>query len=278
MGAGRSGTTLLDIMLGNNPEIFSAGELNRFTEYKGIPVTLDKESKTAIFWKNFGLGLPAEFRNDQYAAIHKVCRSFEYHSGIIKLGLPLFKKSLEQYKSFLNMFFRTLDPLVKEQVLVDSSKYPLRGYYLGKFLPNEIAYVYVKRNPLDMLKSYAKKGIEQPSQGWLMTNLFMFSVNLICIYVFKKMKKKHRCIIIRFDELITEPEQTLNKISRELEIDVSHSKKLIQNKEPFKPGLLFDGNRIRLEKEIFLKPEKKKTMPAGLKDHISLLFQRVWWN
>ena len=37
MGAGRSGTTLLDIMLGNNPGIFSAGELNRFPVRDGIP-------------------------------------------------------------------------------------------------------------------------------------------------------------------------------------------------------------------------------------------------
>ena len=37
IGSGRSGTTLLDILLGNGNNIFSAGELNRFTKRNGIP-------------------------------------------------------------------------------------------------------------------------------------------------------------------------------------------------------------------------------------------------
>ena len=50
IGAGRSGTTLLDIVLGNAEDIFSAGELNRFSKLQGIPHDA-RDEKVQQFWK-----------------------------------------------------------------------------------------------------------------------------------------------------------------------------------------------------------------------------------
>ena len=41
MGAGRSGTTLLDILLGNGDGFVSCGELNRFPRHQGHPPLVD---------------------------------------------------------------------------------------------------------------------------------------------------------------------------------------------------------------------------------------------
>ena len=50
MGAGRSGTTLLDIVLGNQNTMFSCGEINRFAIRNGNP-PLVKDQIKLKFWR-----------------------------------------------------------------------------------------------------------------------------------------------------------------------------------------------------------------------------------
>ena len=44
LGAGRSGSTLLDIILGNNGGVLSCGELRKFEELSGRPRGVDAKS------------------------------------------------------------------------------------------------------------------------------------------------------------------------------------------------------------------------------------------
>ena len=46
IGAGRSGTTLLDIVLGNNENTISLGEINRYYKRNGIPPKRNENDKT----------------------------------------------------------------------------------------------------------------------------------------------------------------------------------------------------------------------------------------
>jgi len=278
MGAGRSGTTLLDTILGNNPDIFSAGELNRFPKYHGLPLLVGTTSPTGIFWNEFKSKLIAKLSSDRFKTTHQLCHSFEYHSNVFKLWFPFYGKSLKRYQSYLQTFFTTLEPMVKESVIVDSSKYPMRGFYLSSLLNYDMVYIYIKRNPLDVVRSFAKKGIEQPSQGWLPANVYMFMVNTLSIYIIRKLRKKHKTIVVLYDDLIAHPAETLAKIGRYLDIDVSHTVKLVENGQPFKKGLLFDGNRIRLENEIYLRKNETETRVEGLKDAITMAWQVIWWN
>lgn len=277
MGAGRSGTTILDTVLGNNQDIFSAGELNRFPKYQGLPLLVETKSKTAIFWNEFKSKLPDVFSKDRFNETQKLCHSFEYHSNVFKLWFPFYSNSLKQYQYYLKTFFSTLDPMVKETVLVDSSKYPLRGYYLAKFLDYEIVYIYIKRNPIDVVKSFAKKDIEQPSQGWVPANVYMLVVNLLSLFILNRISKKHKNITIKYDDLVAEPELVLNKIGQALSIDVSETIKMVQNGTPFKKGLLFDGNRMRLDEAVVLQINKDQTKPETLKERLTLILQMVWW-
>jgi hypothetical protein len=278
MGAGRSGTTLLDTILGNNPDIFSAGELNRFPKYHGLPLLVGAASPTAVFWNEFKAKLIERMSADKFKTTHKLCHSFEYHTYVYKTWLPFYGKSLKRYQDYLRIFFTTLETMVKESTIVDSSKYPMRGYYLSKLLDYEMVYIYIKRNPIDIIRSFAKKGIEQPSQGWFPANVYMFMVNTLSIYIIRKLRKKHKHIVVLYDDLIANPAETIAKIGRYLDLDVSHAVKLVEDGKPFQKGLLFDGNRLRLENEIFLRNNETGTRVTSLKDAITIGWQVIWWN
>jgi len=278
MGAGRSGTTLLDIMLGNNPDVFSAGELNRFSKENGKPVNVEENSRTARFWNNFRTNLPGEIHSGMPGSLHRVCSMFEYHTGLIMSVLPFKTSSFGYYKTYISAFFNTLSSMVRQPVIVDSSKYPMRGYFMSQILKNEMVFIYVKRNPLDVVKSFEKKDVEQPSKSWLGSNLYLLVVNLICRFVLAKLRKNHKTITIYYHELISKPQDTLTRIGKELQIDVTESVRIAENGYSFKPGFLFDGNRIRLESEIFLSTSERKTQASGIKDQLTLFIQGLWWN
>lgn len=278
LGAGRSGTTLLDIILGSNPTIFSGGELNRFAEYGGKPVSIDNHSETALFWEKFRTRMPLEWQEDNFRQVHKFCKQFEYHTGIFKSRSYNKSVYFKEYNQYIQTFFDTLSSFVSQPILIDSSKYPLRGYFMSKILKYDIAFIYLKRNPVDVVRSFEKKDLEQPSKNWINANLYLFGVNITCLYIYNKLKKNHKTIAIKYDDLISNPETVLKQVGDQLNIDVSKSLEILRNNESFTPGLLFDGNRIRLEKNIFIKPKKDSKHTSGLKDKFTSFLHRAWWN
>ena len=280
IGAGRSGTTLLDIVLGNNPDMFSAGELNRFPIRNGIPPLLEKDNPKFIFWDRFKTNLMNNYSKYDLKNLNNLINKFEYHLGVFRIMFSSSNnKSLNDYHEYLKIFFNTLSNQVNQDFIVDSSKYPCRAYHLSQLFKDKICFVYIKRNPVDVVQSFAKKDIEQPPKSWLMANLYLFCVNLLCIFILNKIKKDSKVATITLEELTNEPAKTLSHISETLGIDLTESIGLTQNYSPLKTGCLFDGNRLRLKTEIVMeKTPISKNKKKSLKDNLTMTFNSLWWK
>ncbi len=279
IGAGRSGTTLLDIVLGNNPQTFSAGELNRFPTRNGIPPLLEKESPKFIFWDNFKTKLFQKFKKFDFAGLNDLINKYEYHLGVFRI---LFgsksSKSRIDYHEYLQAFFDTLSNQIDQEIIIDSSKYPCRGYHLSQIYKDQISFVYIKRNPIGVVKSFEKKEIEQPPKGWLMANIYLFCVNMLCLFILKRISKSSKVVAITLESLTNEPEQTLTHISKELNVDLSHSISLAKAYAPLKTGCLFDGNRLRLKSEIVMEKVSVKNKNLTFKEKITWSLNSLWYN
>lgn len=280
IGAGRSGTTLLDIILGNNPHVFSAGELNRFPIRKGVPPLLEKGNPKFIFWDKFKTKLMNSYKKYDLEQLNYLINKFEYHLGVLRIVFGSDGNySMQDYHDYLQTFFETLSEQVEQDYIVDSSKYPCRGYHLSKIYKENISFVYIKRNPVDVVESFAKQDIEQPPKSWLMANIYLCSVNLLCIFILKRIKKRSKVATITLEELTNHPAETLTYISTTLNIDLSNAINSTQNNLPLQTGCLFDGNRLRLKKEIVM----EKTTPSGInkrnfKDKLTLAINFLWWK
>jgi sulfotransferase family protein len=280
IGTARSGTTLTDIILGNNPQLFSAGELNRFPIRYGVCPNIGKDTPAYKYWETFKndfLNLHQDYRLEE---LNKLTGKFEYHTGILKIiSGNKSTKSREQYYNYLRNFFETLSTKVDKEIIVDSSKYPCRAYHLSQLFKSEISFIYIKRNPVDVTRSFSKQDLEQPPKSWFMSNLYLFCVNHLCIYVLKKVQNNSKVVRIKYDSLIIDPIQTLTSIQEALNINLTRSIEIIKNDDYLITGLLFDGNRLRmkekikLEKKIISSPKK-----LSFKDKITLLFNRSWWK
>ena len=140
-------------------------------------------------------------------------------------------------------------------------------------------FIYIKRNPVDVVHSFSKKDIEQPPKSWFKANLYLFCVNMLCVFILKKIKRNSKVVTITFDDFVGDTANTLSHISKTLSVDLSNSINMINNNSPFVPGYLFDGNRIRMKKEIKMeKKEAAKDKKLSFKDRVTLFVNYLWWR
>jgi len=280
IGAGRSGTTLLDIILGNNPKLFSAGELNRFPIRNGVCPNIGKETASYKFWEGFKTDFLNRNKDYRLDEINSLINKYEYHAAIFKIALGnKSSKSRERYFDYLRNFFDTLSDRVDKEIIVDSSKYPCRGYFMAQLFKSDIGFIYIKRNPVDVSHSFAKKDLEQPPKNWFMTNLYLFCVNHLCNFVLKKVEKDCKVVRIKYDSLVENPVETLSSIQKELNIDLSNCIEVIKRDDYLFPGLLFDGNRLRMKEKIKLeKKDNSNPRKLSFNDKITMWFNGSWWR
>jgi hypothetical protein len=271
IGAGRSGTTLLDIIIGNNDNITSCGELNRYLNRGGLPPKCETTSDCYVFWKKIKERL--NYTDDQLKNLDKVSKVFEYHKGFFKklIGIST-TKNLAQYKQFHTQLFEAILAETPNTILVDSSKYPGRASMLSEILPYEISYVYIKRNPVSVVRSFAKRDVAQPSKNWLAANLYYFTVNILCTLAVYQLKKRHKTTTITYEELVNNPISTLSQIESDLELNFSQVIDKAKKGDMLRVGNLIEGNRIRLKKEIRI-TATEKVEPLNFLEQIVHLIQ-----
>ncbi len=257
IGAGRSGTTLLDIVLGNGSKVESCGELNRIPTLNGKPHNREATTEQYVFWTGITNALDARYPLHEQNHLH---HQYEYHTGLLKTFLGInSNKGKATYYAYLNALYASTFQKVPNPVIVDSSKYPGRALHLHYALKEvNIKYIYLVRDPNAVVRSFEKKDLEQPAKHWLAANAYYFVVNMLCRLVMRRVRKHHATIQIRYEDLANQPIDTLQKIERALDIDLSAVRHKIQNDEPLAVGNLFDGNRIRLKSTLQLKRSDAK--------------------
>ena len=140
IGSGRSGTSLLDIILGNSKTIFSLGEVNRFTKRDGQPHS-PRDENVSGFWGEVNNKMKKlHYKSPNY--YYKLFSKFEYHSGIFRVLFSFLrnKTELKNYAVYQNDLFnsigKTISPGYNKAYFIDSSKYPVRAFFLSLILPD----------------------------------------------------------------------------------------------------------------------------------------------
>ncbi len=268
IGAGRSGTTLLDIALGNAVGVRSCGELNRYPVRDGIPTSFDLDSERIAFWRTFTGDFSQRYDLPRQAGLHD---EFEYHKGLLKRLMGRKNETtFREYQQYLRDFYAEIFARIDEPVIVDSSKYPGRALSLSETLSDayDIAYVYIKRDPIGVVKSFAKTDVYLPPKSFWEANLYYFLVNNLCKWVLRRLKRQHRVIEITYEDLIHDPVALLNDIQGALNVDLSAAISKIANDEYLTVGELFEGNSMRIKPQIKLR-RSKKPQPQTFRDNLT---------
>lgn len=245
MGAGRSGSTIAGILLGNMDKYFFSGELHLWNMTKGE--TFNERSEVIDFWKKVSDAFPDKEEYFKYDFDKKL----EFHTAMpafIGLGN---KKIIEEFHKQSQKLFTIVKNQSGKEVVIDSSHYALRAYWLSKNKHLDVSYIYIYRNPVDVIKSFSKKNIEHTYKNFFAANLYLLSVTMLVTIVYALLPKNKK-VKIRYEEIINCPEKVLHRVEK---ITAVPSSQVDINK--LDTGYIFRSNRIRHQQQISLKRETK---------------------
>lgn len=252
-GAGRSGSTLLDISLGNMDDCFSLGELIYFVEngiLKNEYCSCGSRVRDCSFWGVivFKWNKERKLSNKLFIDVqHKLLRNKRFL-------INLFTKPAH-YKDYIHDVKKLYDIIFKESdhnTIIDSSK---NGNYIKilKKLNQEFEVVHLKRRFLDRYKSTRKhlqfnpsKGIEREVKpmNFYYSFLTWFSDNFTVWFHSAGIKITR----VYYHDLILNPTREISKI-----IDTKdNEKELLKNRGPLFANHLVAGSRFRMHNKLFI--------------------------
>lgn len=252
-GCGRSGTTVLGFVLGNMGHALDLGEVVDFAEFEGAPNGFPPNSPNYEFWARVRAGVEKDIGPIDWTRLRRTSRRFDSHFGAITclLTLGLFPiRGRGEYYKYLRSLYEQAQANAEANTLIDGSKYAGRLYHLGKvFGSSNIRVVHIIRNPIDMARSM--RGREQTDSRSKPAALFyFFMVNTMIKTVVSRLGL--RSVQIWYEELIAQPERSLQTISQGCDVDTQQSILKVRAQQPLARGFIFNGNRMRLEESVVL--------------------------
>lgn len=271
-GYGHSGSTIMETLLCCPDEIVGLGEL------VGIPRELNASFTQIFLEKN-------PFCADLYQRIQdKLERNGEsFHSiselskyeNILRFRSKAVKERYDRYWStFLNVAKN--DPSKNIKGFVDSSKtsfaHARRPYYLQENSDIEVAMVHIVRHPkaiLWRLKGKAVKLRSKDEPKWIseIKQVIITTLNWTFSNIWPALfsHKVDKYVRISFEELCEFPVETLKKIGKNCNLDLSETIERVKNNRPLPPTCGIAGNIPvkKREDELRFQPSKKVIPETG---------------
>ncbi len=283
-GEGRSGSTLLERILGQHPRIFAAGELKHIWERSFIENQLcscGKAFNDCPVWQ----GIVESFLEKRgKLEPQSVIEAFKKTSRIRHYILG--KNLKNRYSEFINDIYtdlyRSILENTKKEFVIDASKHPVFAHILAQNKRINLYIIHLIRDVRGVAYSWTKKKERpeithrkeyMPQYSVLRTALSWNIVNKIALDL--KDNPTIKYIRIFYEELVSDPKGTLEKIYKGLEIDSNFDDLFLDDETlVLKTNHTVSGNpfrfkvgRIRLSPDV----EWKSKLPFYKKILINLL-------
>lgn len=291
MGSGRSGSTLLDAMLSDQPEIFGAGELCNLLSAMDIRqnyCACGSRSAECPLWvevrREWARAARADVATEYPALQNRIerVRSYPRHYGN-SAGDPLMKKYLE----LTGALFEAIAKVTSATTVVDSSKAPIRALALSKMDDVELRVIHLVRDVRGVAYSNQQKFESDPrggimtalsGRGWTHAAVRWMLTNSVANRV--RARLGDRAILVRYEDFVGQPAQTLQRLSAFSRLDFRPTAEKLQCGGAFKAGHQIEGNRLRMYDRIELKPDIRwrQHMSKTKKSLLPLLTAPVSWR
>jgi hypothetical protein len=240
LGAGRSGTTLLTIMLSAYENITSLGEMHQFLEHSNqkrlcaCGATLSR----CEFWSR--IENDWECNDVSSIKLEERFRKLENHSRIPLALLGI--KSNSEYLNYHEKLLTQISQLEDNNWLLDSSKYIARYLMLRASKKISLKGIYMVRDVRGVIHSFGKKvqTRRSPLNAIMYYSAINFFGQLVCW-------TDKRIIKIRYEDLMCHPEITMQKIYDHIFEEDAEMPPLV---ETYRMPHIIGGNRMKSSQEV----------------------------
>jgi hypothetical protein len=237
MGAGRSGSTILGITLGNCEGVFFAGELARWHRRAGEPLAGAEREQ---FWSAaFDIG-----------------------------GWPAQRRLRGRYRRVTEDLYRAIARTAEATHIVDTSHFPRRARELQALSGIDLYLLLLVRDPQSIVAAHARTDVVQgPGFGTLTTNAYLWLTYLLSLLVFLRHPRKRR-LLVRYEAFIANPEVVLQEILDQIEAPAA-----IPDLQALRTNVGFLGNRV-LEADVVTL--KRQLEPPAHRSRVTTFLQLPW--
>lgn len=241
MGAGRSGSTILGVTLGNCEGVFFAGELDKWLARSGVPQLEDPERTS--FWSGVHEHVDGE---DLFG--YAAQRSLERSSAVFRIRAWRDRGRLRsRYRQISQELYRAIADETGSDCLVDTSHYPLRARELQALSGIDLYLLFLARDPQSVVASLNRRDVVERRFDAPTANAYLWLTHLVSLFVFSRHRHDRR-LFVRYEDFIARPEIVLRQI-----LDLIDSPAAIPDLQALRTGPAFQGNRLLRSDVLALK-------------------------
>lgn len=269
MGEGRSGSTLLDILLSCHEEVVGAGELwGFFTENPDITgrCSCGQQVRNCELWSKVRDVYLSKLVGRSLREVHNTRTE---HDRLRRLPLKLtgaMGSGFKDYCSDMTMIFDTLREVGDRSTVIDSSKQITRSLNLLRCPELEVFLIHLVRDGRGVLWSRMRDLERNPQLKrplWRIEPFFSIVAwtvkNTLAQAVGERAKGKY--ILVRYEDLMSRPAVVLEEIGELCGLDMSVVSAQLTGDQAILPGHQIGGNElVRLgNRRVRLNPDYEWT-------------------
>ena len=268
-GAGRSGSTLLDMVLGSHPDVQGAGELTNAARngwLRNEPCSCGRAVNDCPFWSEVRrIWGKSNADLERYAALQD---AFERYRRLPDLLRERRQPSPEfrEYAESTRELFKAIRQVGGNSIIVDSSKRPTRASALSMVPGVDLHLVHLTRDGRGVAASLGRSwrkdeepGVTRDVKGrpiWR-TAAFWILINLASGWVRRRLGAG-RSVRVRYEDLVSSPDEALEEIGALASLDFSQVVEHLSHGGAVEAEHNIAGNRLRMSKDVRLKPDAGK--------------------
>ncbi len=289
LGAGRSGSTMLNTVLGNHTQIESVGELTNLPRsgwINGEYCACGERGNVCLFWSNVRQEWVQRSGIDNveaYLALQNTFERFRHWSRLVKERQ---KKSLkfQSYAKYTKALFEAIRTVSGKSIVVDSSKNPMRAFALSLIPGIDLHLIHLVRDVRGVVwslnKAYSKdekQGVQKDikSKPIWRSATFWTVTNLQSEWVRHQLNTR-KSIQVCYEHFIANPCETLDKIGNLIECDFGAVAESLSAGDAMAVGHTIAGNRLRMAGSVKLNPDTEWVYKMPRKDQRLVLMMTGW--
>ena len=285
MGYGRSGSTVLDILLGNHNEVVSTGSLINLPDFyrSDLPCACGQQLTACSLWSR----VLTRYCRDVVPAglddLTRIQKKVETRKAFPRLIAGAISAQVRtSYQRLIERLFVTIGRVSQANIIVDSSKSGGRSIgralALARFTDLNVKVVFLVRDGRGVMWS-ALKGPGSPERGRTrlprviraLRAVVSWSVTNAACIVSARLMPSNSVVLVRYEDLVANVEGELERIGKIVPFDATPLKDMVRQRNGFAVGHNIAGNRLRFAEEITIKPDLE------WQDRLPRLYSMIFW-
>ena len=261
MGAGRSGSTILGVALGNCDGVFFAGELDKWFAREGTPRRDDLPLRS--FWREV-----LDEVGDAQDLFAARTGWLERSSGLLDpRKWPARRRLRARYRSVSQQLYVAVARAAQATHVVDTSHYPLRARELQALDGIDLHLLYLVRDPQSVVASLGRRDVAERRFGEPASNAYLWLTNLLSVLVFLRHPRERR-LFVRHEDFVADPQRVLAQI-----LAGAGSSSATPDLRSLRTGVPFHGNRLIGDQVVAL---NQLPVTAARRSLLTALAQAPW--